>query len=190
MGGQTLWSNLAIAAMTTSVFAGYITPTFAEEEQRGYSRHSRFSNDWMEARAQSRSQAQLQSYGLQLVNVDRNRHGRSPLAPDPLLTQVAQRHAEDMANRNFFSHANLQGQMPSDRMRAVGGTGNVAENIAYQMSSMGIDPTFELAEVFQRDWMRSTGHRRNLLQPEYTHFGYGIAISKDRTKIYAVQLFR
>ncbi|MCY7389947.1 MAG: CAP domain-containing protein, partial [Leptolyngbyaceae cyanobacterium CAN_BIN12] len=46
-----------------------------------------------------------------------------------------------------------------------------------------------LIESFQKSWMYSTGHRQNLLKPEYTRFGYGIVVEQISGRAYAVQNF-
>ncbi|MFN4280925.1 CAP domain-containing protein [Thermosynechococcus sp.] len=46
---------------------------------------------------------------LQLVNRDRQLNGLPPLIADELLTEVAQRPAEDMLKRQYFSHTNPEG---------------------------------------------------------------------------------
>ncbi|MCM1982245.1 CAP domain-containing protein [Lyngbya confervoides] len=189
MGGKII-GGLAIAAMTTGVFAGNGSNAQTLDNTWITRVRMRLANSWTAALPQRRSRSQMQAYSLKLVNRDRKNYRRSRLMADPLLTQVAQRHAEDMATRNFFGHVNPWGQTPSDRIKAAGGSGGVAENLAYQMSGSGIHPSYPLAETFQDGWMRSAGHRANLLNPTYHRFGYGIATSRDGTKVFAVQLFR
>ena len=54
------------------------------------------------------------------INSQRRRHGLQPLKWNPTITVIAQRHSEDMAANNFFSHNNRQGQSPTDRGLAMG----------------------------------------------------------------------
>ncbi|MBF2057289.1 MAG: CAP domain-containing protein [Cyanobacterium sp. T60_A2020_053] len=116
-------------------------------------------------------------------------NGLPPLLFDPLITKTAQLHAEDMARRNYFNHNTPEGLSPSDRYINLGGVRGVAENISFQKSSQS-RLTYSIVEVFQRGLMYSDGHRKNLLDPNYTKFGYGIAVDFSRTKIYAVQNFQ
>jgi uncharacterized protein YkwD len=95
-----------------------------------------------------------------------------------------------MARRNFYAHVNPEGQSPSDRYLANGGIGGLGENIVYQGQTPGISPTYGLLEKFQRSWMYSEGHRKNLLIPDYTKFGFGIAVNPVTGKAYAVQNFQ
>lgn len=137
---------------------------------------------------QPRSQTEFKQFALELANRDRTLNGLSTLVEDPLLSQAAQGHAEDMLKRDFFDHVSPEGKTPTERYTAVGGTTGAGENIAYFWFNLGINRTYGLAEEFQKGWMYSDGHRENLLRPEYTHFGYGIYV--DSGKAYAVQMFR
>lgn len=129
--------------------------------------------------------SQLQQTALALANRDRNRHGRSSLQPDALLSEAAQRHAEDMLRRHYFSHYTPEGRTPTDRFAAVGGRQGAAENIMMMQGRSG--GGYSRLAYFEEQWMHSSRHRRNLLNAKYDHFGYGIASSGGR--VFAVQLF-
>lgn len=134
----------------------------------------------------SNTLGQLQEIALGLANRDREQHGRSPLQYDALLSEAAQRHAEDMLRRNYFSHYSPEGSTPSDRFRAVGGRRGAGENIM-MMGGVSTQVGANRLAYFQKAWMNSSGHRQNLLNPQYGRFGYGIASAGGR--VYAVQLF-
>jgi uncharacterized protein YkwD len=131
----------------------------------------------------------LRQMALDLANQDRARRGFSTLRPDSLLAKAAQRHAEDMLRRHYFSHYSPEGRTPSDRFSAVGGRNGAAENIFMLRDSslLRTNVDFDRLAFFERGWMRSPGHRQNLLDRRYGRFGFGLAASGDR--IYAVQLF-
>ncbi|MEG3440040.1 CAP domain-containing protein [Pannus brasiliensis CCIBt3594] len=137
-----------------------------------------------------RTLSELRQQALLLVNRDRKLNGLPPLREDPLIAHTAQKHADDMVNRNFYAHVNPDGQSPTDRYRANGGIGGIGENIVYQDRWPGVVLSYGLAERFQRSWMYSEGHRKNLLTPGYTKFGYGISIDRVTGKVYAVQNFQ
>ncbi|MEK9167240.1 MAG: CvpA family protein [Patescibacteria group bacterium] len=102
---------------------------------------------------------------FQWVNEERIKAGVKPLVLDEKIVTVARAHSRDMFNRGFFAHENPDGQSPFDRMDKGGITFEVAgENIAYA-------PTVELAH---NGLMRSPGHRKNILNPDFGHVGYGI----------------
>lgn len=80
---------------------------------------------------------------------------------------VARAHSEDMRARDYFDHVTPDGRTPMRRVLDAGiGVMAVAENIALGQATG--------ASVF-RSWMDSPGHRRNLLDCEYTHHGVGLA---------------
>ncbi|WP_404783837.1 CAP domain-containing protein [Altericista sp. CCNU0014] len=126
---------------------------------------------------------------LDLANQDRARYGLSRLRPNALLSRAAQMHAEDMLRRNYFSHYSPEGKAASERFAMVGGRGGAAENLLMLKDSslVGAKIGYDRLAFFQRGWMGSPGHRKNLLDRRYGQFGFGIA--KSGSRIYAVQLF-
>jgi uncharacterized protein YkwD len=138
---------------------------------------------------QSRRIDVLRQTALDLANQDRARYGFSGLRADPLLSKAAQRHAEDMLRRGYFSHYSPEGRTPTDRFAAVGGRKGAAENI-FMIRDSSLPRTgvgLNRLSFFERGWMGSPGHRRNLLDQRHGRFGFGLAVAGDR--LYAVQLF-
>ena len=96
-----------------------------------------------------------------LHNRERGRFGNGRLyllMPDAHLANTAQDHARWMADRRTLRHQSLR-VIPFD---------NRGENIAAGQP----DP-----ESVTRDWMRSTGHRRNILSPNFRYVGFGHAVT-------------
>ncbi|WP_436776314.1 CAP domain-containing protein [Yinghuangia sp. YIM S09857] len=117
---------------------------------------------------------------IALTNAERANHGMGPLSAEPRLTQAAQAHSDDMAARDYFDHAGLDGRQPADRVRATGyDYSRVAENIAAGQPTP--------ADVVE-GWMNSPGHRANILTPELTQIGIGIAHGGSY-RIYWTQVF-
>jgi hypothetical protein len=88
--------------------------------------------------------------------------------------QTARAHSEDMLRRHYFDHQDPRGRKPSDRVSAAGvAWTRVTENLA--MSAGMDDPVATAVE----GWMDSRGHRANILDPQVTHTGVGIAEDKD-----------
>ncbi|MFI9803494.1 CAP domain-containing protein [Streptomyces sp. NPDC052301] len=115
-----------------------------------------------------------------LTNAERGRAGLRPLALDPLLTAAAQAHCADMVARDFYDHTSPDGCQPWDRAAAAGSRRRtVGENIACG----GRSP----AEVVD-GWMRSPGHRANILKREFSHLGIGFT-GGGRAGTYWAQLF-
>jgi uncharacterized protein YkwD len=103
---------------------------------------------------------------LTLLNKDRSDNGLSALELDPLLCTVAQGHAQDMIDNNYFSHYNLDGWSPFDRMSYYGvDFGSAGENIAAGQDS---------PSAVETAWMNSPGHKANILGSSYRKVGLGI----------------
>jgi uncharacterized protein YkwD len=120
---------------------------------------------------------------LARVNAERQAKGLPPLTSEPHLDAAAQAHAEDMLARSYYDHASLEGRTPRDRVEVTGYLAHkVGENIA--------EGEFSVDEVMD-GWLASSGHRRNLLDEGFTHFGMGLAIGRfeDRLRILWVQEF-
>ncbi len=100
-----------------------------------------------------------------LGNTNRRRanHGLPPLKPAPCAAGFAGEHSDTMAGSGTFTHADL-----ADLRAACGGAA-WAENIA-----MGSGTTPGARSIVQL-WMESKGHRANILDPDLTHLGVGVA---------------
>lgn len=89
------------------------------------------------------------------------------LVPNAALTAAAERHAADMARRNYFSHTSRSGASPWSRIRTAGYRGvRLAENIAAGQPGP--------AEVVQ-GWMASPSHRAIILDCRLREIGVGYA---------------
>ncbi|WP_344210022.1 CAP domain-containing protein [Kribbella sancticallisti] len=102
---------------------------------------------------------------LQLTNSERAKSGCGPLRTNSALTRAADLHATDMVVNHYFDHTSQDGRSPFDRMKAAGFKGGaMAENIAvgYKSAAAVVD-----------GWMKSEGHRRNILNCDYTMIGIG-----------------
>ena len=105
------------------------------------------------------------------INERRAAAGLSELFMDSRIRQVARAHSQDMADKDYFAHNSLDGESPGERLDAANiNWMQYAENLAYNYAYD--DP----ATVAVEGWIDSDGHRRNLLDPDYTHTGVGIAV--------------
>jgi uncharacterized protein YkwD/V8-like Glu-specific endopeptidase len=106
-----------------------------------------------------------ESEALALLNRERASRGLGALSCDPLAVTVARAHSQDMCDNRFFSHTNLEGQSPFERMRAAGLSFRAAgENIAAGQRS---------ASSVHQGWMNSPGHRSNMLNGVFSQVGIG-----------------
>jgi len=125
---------------------------------------------------------------LEGTNAFRQQEHRERLNADPKLAKTARDFAAFMAKTDKYGHQ-ADGKEPSDRVKEHGYTYCViAENIAYQFSSEGF-ATRELADKLVEVWKNSPGHRKNMLDPDVTEAGMGVAHSEKSDKYYAVQVF-
>src|SRR6476469_8545690 len=113
---------------------------------------------------------------VSLVNAARQDAGCDPLTTDTGLTTAAQRHASDMASRDYFEHTTPEGVTFDQRIRNAGYSRPGAENIA--KGARTADSVMEL-------WMNAPGHRANILNCDLNTIGVGL----DRDGFYWVQDF-
>lgn len=140
--------------------------------------------------------AALQALALDLINQDRAAAGLSPVVWDVAAAGLAQRHAEDMLDGQFFSHWNRDGYGPDQRAALKAGmTDAVFENIhTYWLRfddgrPAPIEDWSQRVREAQEGWMNSPGHRANILAPAHTHVGVGIAYRPDLGELRLVQEF-
>lgn len=137
----------------------------------------------------------LQKLMLELINQDRMANGLQPVQWDSLAAAVGQSHAEEMASVGYLSHWNLDGYGPDHRYARAGGTDTVFENV-YHFQSRWSDGTAasipdwsKVIRDAEASLMDSEGHRANILAPEHTHVGIGIAYNSATGDLKIAQEF-
>jgi uncharacterized protein YkwD len=99
------------------------------------------------------------------INRVRATRGLTTLRHDARLARASRSHVRDLMSRDVFEHGDFE-----SRMRRVGAQGpRFGENIAWGVGSRGS------ARSVVRMWMRSPGHRANLLRPGWSRVGIGVA---------------
>jgi uncharacterized protein YkwD len=125
---------------------------------------------------------------LRATNEFRRQHDRDKLATNKKLAKAAQDFADYMARTDRYGHQ-ADGREPAERVSA-----NeydyclVAENIAQRYSSAAYE-TGPLVRGFVKGWIDSAEHRKNLLDPDFSEIGVGLARSQRSGRYYSVQLF-
>ncbi|QOR35951.1 hypothetical protein IMX26_03780 [Clostridium sp. 'deep sea'] len=113
-------------------------------------------------------------------NTFRIRMGLKAFTTDDKVNKSAYLHSYDMSTNNYFSHTNLNGQSPFDRMKDQGiKYSRAAENIAYGQRN---------AIFANHGLMNSEGHRKNLLG-NYSRLGTGVHFNTSRNQAYYTQNF-
>jgi len=102
-----------------------------------------------------------------LANHERKAQGAQPLIEDALLTEAAQRAANDMAERGYFAHESPEGRKPWYWLEEVG--------YGYLSAGQNLAINFNDSKKVHRAWMNSTSHKANILRPVYTHIGIATA---------------
>ena len=121
---------------------------------------------------------------VRYTNRARTSHNRQPLYRYLALLSAAQGHSNWMALHSF-SHTGHQGSTPHQRIKAIGFAGEMtAENI-YKLPARRDHE--KLAKDLVDGWMKSPGHRANILNAQLRYIGVGVAQSGNY--IYATQNF-
>lgn len=121
-------------------------------------------------------------YIMQLINEERSRAGLAPLAWDPDAASVARGHSIDMRDGDFVAHVSPTTGSLGDRMERAGIRAPlILENVARALSPKDA----------HRGLMRSPGHRINILNPDVTHVGVGVARldAEESTDLLVTEVF-
>lgn len=115
---------------------------------------------------------------VKLVNEERAKAGLSELKLNTSAAAAAQRRTEELLSS--FSHTRPDGSHFSTALKEYGVSySSSGENIAYGQTS---------AEAVMSQWMNSSGHRANILNPDFTEIGVG-HVQTDSGVHYWTQLF-
>jgi hypothetical protein len=133
---------------------------------------------WSGRQAWGQSVSVSEQYLLAAANQDRAAHELRPVRIDPLLCAAALFHAHAMAARGTISHQFSGEADLATRAAAAGARFSlVTENVAEASNSALIHDL----------WMKSAGHRANLLDPQVD--AVGIAVVAQHGQLYAVEDF-
>ncbi|WP_095889646.1 CAP domain-containing protein [Clostridioides difficile] len=128
----------------------------------------------------SESFSAYQKEVVDLVNIERAKAGLNPLTLDSSISNVATKKSQDMIDNNYFSHNSPTYGSPFDMLKKFGLSYKTAgENIA-----MGQKTPKEVVNA----WMNSEGHRKNIMNPNFSKIGVGVA-QKSGGSIYWTQIF-
>lgn len=118
--------------------------------------------------------AQTQAAIVERTNAFRAEQGLSPVQRNAALQHAAHEFAKYLAKSGRFAHE-ADGRKPAERAKQAGYWHcTVAENLALNLDSRGFTVE-KLATDTVEGWKASPGHRKNMLLPNVTDVGIGIA---------------
>lgn len=124
--------------------------------------------------------AEYQDIILKKINIARREEGLKPLKMDRELNKIAIIKAKDMAKEEKLSHDSKKFGLTFNLIKEKG--------IRYSSAAENIARGHDTPEFVAKRWLTSKGHRKNILNSNYTHTGIGLAQDKNG-KNYWVQLF-
>lgn len=121
------------------------------------------------------------SFMLSLINKDRQTAGAAPVQESAALSKLAQKYAEYLLRTGHFNHVDKEGRNPQQRALSMGVKADVAENLAYQMSSS--ESVNDLLKEAEKEMMAEPrgvfNHRHNITKPTHKFVGIGVAQADD-----------
>ena len=130
------------------------------------------------------------------MNARREAHGVETLARSEKLDAIARYKSWDMAQRDYFAHKGPENQRYGYlRERYAGSCGVIGQNLHRSMNNAqgtqtqeSLSDESQIATTAVNSLMNSTGHRRNILEPNYSVEGIGVFVD-ERGTIYLTQEF-
>src|SRR5690606_2747144 len=104
---------------------------------------------------------------VQLVNQKRAQAGLKPLAHNWELSRVARYKSMDMRDQGYFSHTSPTYGSPFTMIKSVG--------ISYRAAGENIAMGQSTHQAVVDAWMKSPGHRANIMSTQFTEIGVGYA---------------
>ena len=113
------------------------------------------------------------------MDAARRSNGLPAATPDAQLDEAALEQARYMAAAGEMTHTTRRGRDFASRKKDNEIKGTAAENVAYGATDIG--------RVMQM-WMESPPHRRNMLDPRFSHFGVASATDAKGKRYWAMVL--
>jgi uncharacterized protein YkwD len=162
-------SNLYATTLTLLLILPFV---FGEKNNRGAACHPAPS-----VQAPSRDFTQEVTEIIGSTNGERRKQHLAQLQRNEKLMRAAQAYAEVMNDRGRLSHR-AGGQKLAERVAAAGYEWKyIGENVAINSSLKGVSVVID-------QWMRSEGHRANILSGKFTEIGVGIAGPNKKNGVY------
>lgn len=129
---------------------------------------------------ESDTYASFKNQVLELVNQERAKQGLKPLVmTDAKLSDCADAKAKDMVINNYFDHTSPTYGSVTNMINKWG--------ISWRANGENIAKGQRTPQEVMNSWMNSSGHRANILNPNFTHIGIGIAKNSSGQLVWVQQ---
>jgi uncharacterized protein YkwD len=166
--GNDVWVQLYFDKFTNKLSSVRYTMTDVLLKQRPYSivyRGELPETDKLAEEQQKKIDEAEEQQIFELTNIIRLKYNKSPLQWDEKTSNVAFLHSKDMMDQQYFSHESKDGRTLSDRLQEG--------NASFMQAGENIAANYTDGLAAVEGWMNSEGHRKTLLNDEYTHLGVG-----------------
>ena len=150
-----------------------IPTTTSKTEEKKETTPKQNNNEQQQATSQNSQLNAFEQEVVNLTNQERAKNGLAPLKANVELSIVARTKSQDMINKNYFDHQSPTYGSPFDMMKNFG--------ISYRTAGENIAKGQRTAQQVVNGWMNSEGHRKNILNANYTEIGVGYATSANGT---------
>lgn len=130
----------------------------------------------------TRNAARIRAATLCLVNRERTQRGRPKLERNRTLERVATGYTVRMVQEGFFEHVSPDGGTLTDRvqrtsyLRGSFQQWSLGENLAWGTGRLATPKSIVAG------WMKSPGHRRNILDHRFREAGFGVIADLPDTR--------
>nr|WP_317357556.1 CAP domain-containing protein [uncultured Tyzzerella sp.] len=148
----------------TAIMKGNVYNSFNQEQANNTNITNNNNNEIQKENNEELTETQIRAMEeevVRLVNEERVKNGLNPLQIDETLMKSAKAKSTDMAERDYYDHIDPDGYYIFEKYAS-------AENL-------GAKSTPQKAV---ESWLNSTGHRKNILNPNYQYIGVGLAYGK------------
>lgn len=154
----------------------YVKPIYPTTNNTGNTGNNQTNNSTNNQQTEMNSD-ELEVFNL--INAQRTKNGLTALKSDAEVLRVARIKAQEMVDKNYFSHTSPTYGSPFEMLKNFKiSYKSAGENIAGNSSNSGA----------VKAWMNSSGHRANILNSSFNYTGIGVVKSPTYGKIY-VQMF-
>lgn len=101
-----------------------------------------------------------------ITNIIRQSYEAGRLEWDEETAVVAEEHSKDMFQEDYFSHESPTFGTLADRLESA--------NVVFGMAGENIAAQYADGPAAVHGWLNSEGHRKTLLEPDFTHLGVGV----------------